>query len=84
MNDYLLDNLFIHHLSMRLSSHLSIYLYIYNYLVQDPTRSVYCLTSVNLLRKYSWLVDVPMTYFVCGIVYMASPAQWLQVQGFIY
>ncbi len=40
---------------------------------------MYCLTSVNLLRKYSWVVDVPMSWLLCSTVYLASPSQWLQV-----
>ena len=45
---------------------------------------MYCLASVNLLRKYSWVVDVPMSWLLCRTVYMASPAQWFQVGYTVY
>ena len=36
--------------------------------------------QVNLLRKYSSVVDVPMTFLVCPTVYLAGLAQWFQLQ----
>ena len=35
---------------------------------------------MNLLRKYSSVVDVPMTFLVCPTVYLAGLAQWFQLQ----
>jgi len=61
-------------------NHISLYYALACLALEDEYRSVYCLTSVNLMRKYSFLVDVPMSYMLCSIVYMASPAQWIQLR----
>lgn len=61
-------------------NHMSLYYAMACLAIEDRERSVYCLASVNLLRKYSWVVDVPMSWLLCRTVYMASPAQWFQLQ----
>lgn len=52
--------------------------------LEDENRQVYCLTSVNLMRKYSWLIDIPMSYLLCNIVYLAGPKQWFQLRKAMY
>jgi N-acetylglucosaminylphosphatidylinositol deacetylase len=61
-------------------NHISLYYALACLAMEDRERSVYCLTSVNLLRKYSGVVDVPMTFLVCPTVYLAGLAQWFQLQ----
>eukprot|EP00088_Acartia_fossae_P036872 TRINITY_DN3806_c0_g1_i1.p1 TRINITY_DN3806_c0_g1~~TRINITY_DN3806_c0_g1_i1.p1 ORF type:complete len:267 (-),score=37.66 TRINITY_DN3806_c0_g1_i1:613-1413(-) len=65
-------------------NHISIYYAMACLALEEEYRSVYCLTSVNLLRKYSFLVDIPMSYLLCSIVYMASPVQWLQLRSAMF
>ena len=61
-------------------NHISLYYALACLAMEDRERSVFCLTSVNLLRKYSGVVDVPMTFLVCPTVYLAGLAQWFQLQ----
>lgn len=61
-------------------NHMALYYAMACLAIEDRERAVYCLTSVNLLRKYSWVVDVPMSWLLCRTVYMASPTQWFQLQ----
>jgi len=42
--------------------------------------SVFCLSTVNLLRKYSSVVDVPMSFLLCPTVYLVGLRQWWQIQ----
>ena len=37
---------------------------------------VYALRSVNILRKYSSLLDVPMSFLLASVVYTASVKDW--------
>ena len=37
---------------------------------------VYALRSVNILRKYSSLLDVPMSFLLASVVYTASLKDW--------
>ena len=61
-------------------NHISLYYALACLAMEDRERSVFCLTSVNLLRKYSSVVDVPMSFLVCPTVYLAGLAQWFQLQ----
>lgn len=61
-------------------NHIALYYAMACLAMENVERGVYCLGSVNLMRKYSWLVDVPMSYLVCNTVYLASPAQWFQLR----
>lgn len=61
-------------------NHISLYYAMACLAMEDRERSVFCLTSVNLLRKYSSVVDVPMSFLVCPLVYLAGLGQWLQLQ----
>ncbi|XP_023326517.1 N-acetylglucosaminyl-phosphatidylinositol de-N-acetylase isoform X2 [Eurytemora carolleeae] len=61
-------------------NHIALYYAMGCLAMEDQERSVYCLTSVNLMRKYSWFVDVPMSYLLCNIVYLSSPSQWFQLR----
>lgn len=61
-------------------NHVSLYYAMACLAMEDRERSVFCLTTVNLLRKYSSVVDVPMSFLVCPWVYMAGLGQWLQLQ----
>jgi len=65
-------------------NHISLYYAMACLALEEEYRSVYCLTSVNLLRKYSFLVDIPMSYLLCSVVYMAGPSQWLQLRRAMY
>jgi len=61
-------------------NHIALYYAMACLAIEDQERSVYCLTTVNLLRKYSWVVDIPMSYLLCSIVYLAGPSQWFQLR----
>jgi len=61
-------------------NHASLYYAMACLALEEEYRSVYCLTTVNLLRKYSFLVDIPMSYLLCSIVYLAGPAEWFQLR----
>lgn len=61
-------------------NHISLYYALACLAMEDRQRSVFCLTSVNLLRKYSSVVDVPMSFLVCPRVYLAGLGQWCQLQ----
>ncbi len=41
---------------------------------------VFCLRTVNLLRKYSLLLDVPMSFLLAPVAYVSSPNDWLAIQ----
>jgi N-acetylglucosaminylphosphatidylinositol deacetylase len=41
---------------------------------------VFCLRSVNLLRKYSLLFDVPMSFLLGHTAYVASLSDWWTIQ----
>lgn len=38
--------------------------------------SVYALRTVNMLRKYSSFLDIPMSFLLSSVVYVAGPAHW--------
>lgn len=61
-------------------NHISLYYALACLAMEDSQRAVFTLTSVNLLRKYSGVVDVPMSFLVCPRVYLAGLSQWLQLQ----
>ena len=41
---------------------------------------IFCLTSVNLFRKYSLVLDFPMSFLLSDVAYVASLADWWAVQ----
>ena len=41
---------------------------------------VFCLRSVNLLRKYSLVFDVPMSFLLAHTAYVASLSDWWTIQ----
>ncbi|TRY79452.1 hypothetical protein TCAL_07558 [Tigriopus californicus] len=41
---------------------------------------VYCLRSVNMLRKYSFMFDLPMSFILSPFSYIASLQDWLTIQ----
>jgi len=61
-------------------NHVSLYYAVACFAIEDRERSVYCLTTVNLLRKYSSVLDVPMSFLVCPYVFISSLGQWWLVQ----
>jgi len=56
-------------------NHISLY-YALACLAMESRVGVYCLTTVNLLRKYSSVVDIPMSFLLCTKVYVASVNDW--------
>ena len=44
-----------------------------------PNVRVYALCTVNLFRKYSSLLAVPMSFLLCPTVYLASPRDWTRL-----
>jgi len=44
------------------------------------TVQVFCLRSVNLLRKYSLVFDVPMSFLLAHTAYVASLSDWWTIQ----
>jgi N-acetylglucosaminylphosphatidylinositol deacetylase len=38
--------------------------------------SVYTLRTVNVLRKYSSFLDIPMSFLLGNVVYVAGPKHW--------
>eukprot|EP00095_Tigriopus_kingsejongensis_P010300 maker-scaffold148_size310697-snap-gene-1.19 protein:Tk10300 transcript:maker-scaffold148_size310697-snap-gene-1.19-mRNA-1 annotation:"n-acetylglucosaminyl-phosphatidylinositol de-n-acetylase" len=44
------------------------------------TCRVFCLRSVNMLRKYSFLFDLPMSFLLAPVSYIASIQDWLTIQ----
>jgi len=61
-------------------NHISLYYAVACFAMEDRERSVYCLTTVNLLRKYSSVLDVPMSFLVCPWVFICSVSQWWILQ----
>lgn len=57
-------------------NHISLY-YALACLAMESKVGVFCLSTVNLLRKYSSVVDVPMSFLLCTKVYVASVNDWL-------
>lgn len=45
-----------------------------------PKCKVLNLRSVNLLRKYSFIFDIPMSFLLCKVAYIASLNDWINVQ----
>ena len=41
---------------------------------------VFCLRSVNLLRKYSLVLDLPMSFLLSPVAFVASPSDWARIQ----
>ena len=41
---------------------------------------MYTLRSVNLLRKYSFLFDLPMSFLLSQVSYIASLSDWFVIQ----
>ncbi len=44
------------------------------------TTRVFCLRSVNLLRKYSLVLDLPMSFLLSPVAFVASPSDWARIQ----
>jgi len=61
-------------------NHISLFYAVACFAMEDRDRSVYCLTTVNLLRKYSSVLDVPMSFMVCPWVFIAGVGQWWVLQ----
>ena len=57
-----------------LNNHALSYLVMENRLPKDT--KVFTLRSVNVLRKYSSLLDVPMSFLLASVVYTASVKDW--------
>ena len=45
-----------------------------------PAATVYSLTTVNMMRKYSSVLDVPMSFLLCPTVFTSSVSQWWRIQ----
>jgi len=58
-------------------NHVSLYYALACLAMERSCTAVYCLTSVNLLRKYSSVVDVPMSFLLCNNVYVAGLKDWV-------
>jgi len=61
-------------------NHVALYYAVACLAMEDRERAVFCLTSVNLLRKYSSVVDVPMSFLLCPTVYLVGIREWLKIQ----
>jgi len=44
------------------------------------TADIYSLSTVNMMRKYSSVLDVPMSFLLCPTVFMSSLSQWWRLQ----
>ncbi len=44
------------------------------------TATVYSLTTVNMMRKYSSVLDVPMSFLLCPTVFTSSVSGWWRLQ----
>ena len=44
------------------------------------TCRVFALRTVNILRKYSSILDVPMSFLLAPFAYVAGPKRWLQLR----
>ena len=49
-------------------------------LEKDFNSTVYSLTTVNIMRKYSSVLDVPMSFLLCPKVFISSLGQWWTIQ----
>ena len=61
-------------------NHIALYYGVLCSALENVTTSVYSLTSVNILRKYSSVLDVPMSFLLCPMVFVSSLAQWWTIQ----
>merc|ERR1712096_179570 len=61
-------------------NHISLYYAVACFAMEDRERSVYCLTTVNLLRKYSSVLDVPMSFLLCPLVFLSSLSDRVSIQ----
>jgi len=48
--------------------------------LDNDTCHVYSLATVNMMRKYSSVLDVPMSFLLCPTVFVTSLAQWWTIQ----
>jgi len=61
-------------------NHIALYYGVLCSALENVTTTVYSLTSVNILRKYSSVLDVPMSYLLCLTVFVSSLSQWWTIQ----
>lgn len=61
-------------------NHIALYYGVLCSALENVTTTVYSLTSVNILRKYSSVLDVPMSFLLCPTVFVSSLAQWWTIQ----
>ena len=46
----------------------------------EAATTVYSLTTVNMMRKYSSVLDVPMSFLLCPAVFTSSVSGWWRLQ----
>jgi len=61
-------------------NHISLYYAAACLAAESAACSVYSLTTVNLLRKYSSVLDVPMSFLLCPLVFLSSLSDWVSIQ----
>ena len=48
--------------------------------LENPPADIYSLSTVNVMRKYSSVLDVPMSFLLCPTVFISSLSQWWRLQ----
>ena len=48
--------------------------------LENPPADIYSLTTVNIMRKYSSILNVPMSFLLCPTVFISSLSQWWRLQ----
>jgi len=61
-------------------NHIALYYGVSCMSLETDTCHVYSLTTVNIMRKYSSVLDVPMSYLLCPSVFVSSLSQWWTIQ----
>jgi len=61
-------------------NHIALYYGVSCMSLENDTCHVYSLTTVNIMRKYSSVLDVPMSYLLCPSVFLSSLTQWWTIQ----
>lgn len=61
-------------------NHISLYHAAACISLENPPADIYSLSTVNILRKYSSILDVPMSFLLCPTVFVSSLSQWWRLQ----
>jgi len=61
-------------------NHIALYYGVLCSAVENTQTTVLSLSSVNILRKYSSVLDVPMSFLLCPTVFVSSVGQWWRIQ----